>query len=228
MDSNISKLAIANKSLYKIGAKRLSSFNDGSPNSIIINDIYATCLEELLEEHTWSFAVQAVPLATLALSVALPVMNDGIQYAYGLPADFIDVYMLSQPAFYRIETVKPPYVASATVALLSDQATISGMRYVFNNDDPTTYTAKFIEALSTKLALECCFKISEAAALVGAMEGKYQKALISAISVDSNNSSPDQSIANEWFIARLAGSGAVSGLPNGNIGFFPDPYNPEG
>lgn len=227
-DNNDSKLLIVNKALTKIGAKRLSSLNDGSPNSIIINDIYDSCRDETQEEHVWSFCIQTVGLTTLTLAVPLPNMNDGISTAYGLPSDFLSVYLLSQPAQYRIEILKAPYITSGTqLALLSDQNTLSGMKYVFNNDDPTTYTAKYSDALACKIALECCFKISEAAQMAVAMETKYQKALISAISSDSQGSNPDQAIADEWFTARLAGSGLVSGLPNGNIGFFPDPWNPN-
>lgn len=227
MDNLQDKLVVANKALYKIGARRLSSLTDGSPNSIIINDIYETCLTEILEEHPWSFATQTVTLASLTLSEDLPSMGDGMNYAYGLPADFLKVYQLSCFCQYRIEMLKSPYVTTPTLALLSDQSTLAGMRYIFLNDDPTTYNSKFLDALACKIAKACCFKISEASNLVGQIEADYDRALISAMSNDSNNMSPDDAIANEWFIARLAGSGNVTGLPNGNIGFFPAPYSPD-
>ncbi len=57
------------------------------------------------------------------------------------------------------------------------------------------------------------------------MEALYQRDLISAIGSDSNSGTPDDAIANTWFVARLAGSGAVSGLPDGNVGWNADPYN---
>lgn len=227
MDNLQDKLVVANKALYKIGAKRLASLNDGSPNSIIINDIYETCLTELLEEHPWSFAIQTVTLSTLTLATALPNMNDGMSYAYGLPANFLKVYMLSVDCRYRIEMIKTPYVTTPTLALISDQSTLAGMRYIFLNDDPTTYNSKFLDALSCKLAKACCFKISEASSMAQQMEADYDRALMSAMSNDSNNMSPDQAQADEWFIARLAGSGVATGLPNGNIGFFPAPYSPD-
>lgn len=223
MDQNQSKLIIANKALYKIGAKRLSSLDDGSPNSILINDIYPSCLIELLEEHPWSFAVQTVSMTQLALLTALPVMNDGVDVAYACPADFLNIYLLSTPAIYRVETIKPPYVAAPIVAILSDVSNMAAMKYVFVNDDPTSYTAKFINALSTKLALDLCFKISEAASMSAAMETKYQKDLLSAISADSNSSTPDQAIADEWFIARLAGSSNNNLAPWGITASSPTP-----
>lgn len=170
----------------------------------------------------WVLQAGYVPLLT-----ALPIMNDGITLAYAIPTDFRMLYMLNIPsAQYRIEELRPPIVTTQTIALLSDTPGLV-MRYGFTNDDPTTYSAKFYEALACKLAYEACFKISEAAQYAAKLEGDANRALLSAISVDSKNNAPDQPIANEWFVARLAGSGVVTGLPNGNIGFFPDPYNPN-
>lgn len=161
------------------------------------------------------------------LLLALPVMNDGISVAYAIPSDFMTLYLVSiRSAQIRIETLKSPIVTTTVVALLSDTVGLI-VKYIFNNDDPTTYSAKFYEALACKLAWEACFKISEAAQYAAKVESDYTKALLSAMTADSKNQSPDQPIANEWFYARLAGSGgSVVGLPNGNIGWSPDPYNP--
>lgn len=228
MSSLFSKTGIANKALLKIGAKRISDLDDSNdPNVTSINDIYDSVRQEVLSEAPWSFAIQQVALTSLTLAATLPALGDGINYAYGLPSDFLEIYMLSVPCQYRIQMLQTPYVTSPTLALLSDQSTLAGMRYIFDNDDPTTYGAKFYEAMACKLALELCFKVSEAQGMVDRMAAAYAKALLSAISWDANTSIPDQAVANEWFIARLAGSGVVSGLPNGNIGFFPDPYSPD-
>lgn len=169
----------------------------------------------------WVLQSGVAPLLT-----PIPAMNDGIQYVYQLPSDWLSLYLLNVPcAQIREQILKAPYLAVSTFCLLSDTIGLI-VRYVFNNDDPTTYSAKFYDTLACKLAYEACFKISEAAQYSAKMESDYAKALISAMAADSKNNSPDQAIANEWFIARLAGSGVVSGLPNGNIGFFPNPYEP--
>lgn len=225
MGQFFSRLGIANKALYKIGAQRLASLDDSNnPNAIFINDIYNQCLIEVLEEHVWSFAIQTVPLTQLTLSVALPDMGDGVSTAYGLPSDFISPYLFSAPCTIRKEMIKSPYVPAPILALLSDNNNLKAMKYVFENNDPTTYTAKFYEALACKLAHELCFKISEAAQFAVAIKAEYDKALLSAIASDSNSSTPDQAAADEWFIARLAGSanllpwGVTPGSPS------PEPY----
>lgn len=201
------QLGIANKAMYKIGAQRLASLDDTqNPNAIFISDIYNQCLIELLEEHTWSFAIQTVPMVQLTLAQTLPDMGDGVNTPYAMPSDFISAYMFSASCIYRKEMIKAPYVAQPTMALIINNSNLTAMKYVFENDDPTTYTAKFYEALACKLAHELCFKISEAAQFAAAKEAAYQKALISAIASDSLSSTPDDAIADEWFVARLAGT----------------------
>lgn len=227
MGQLFSKIGLYNKALLAVGAQRAASVDSADPNVTSLNDIFDPCLQEVISEHTWSFAIQTVTLQTLTLATNLPVMNDGISTAYGLPADFIEVYLLSQPCQYRIEQLNSPYVTSPTQAMLSNVSTLSGMKYIFNNTDPTTWTPKFYDAVARRLAMEICPKVSKAPGLLDKIYAGYNKALLSAISSDSQGSSQDQSQADEWFIARLAGSGVVTGLPNGNIGFFPDPYNPN-
>lgn len=227
MDSTRSQLTIVNKALFRIGAGRIASLNDGSSNAVIVSEIYQECLTEVIEEAPWSFCIKDVALSEIALDTDLANMSDGIDIAYALPADYLDLYMINFPtAQIRQEYLDTPYVSSPVLALLSDTPGLV-MRYKFINTNPTTYTSKFADAVALNLARNLCFKISEASDMATKMEGMYQKALLSAISADSKTSTPDAAIANEWFIARLAGSGVVSGLPNGNIGFFPDPFNPD-
>lgn len=224
MGQFFSELGIANKALYKIGAQRLDSLDDvNNPNSVYINDIYNQCLIEVLEEHTWSFAIQTVPMVQLTLIEALPDMVDGVNTPYALPSDFINPYMFSASCIYRKEMIKPPFVVAPTLALIINNSNLTAMKYVFENDDPTTYSAKFYEALACKLAHELCFKISEAAQFAQVKKAEYDKALLSAITSDSNTSSPDDPIADEWFVARLAGT--TNTAPNITPGSPPpEPY----
>lgn len=167
----------------------------------------------------WLLQTGAVPILQ-----TLPSMNDGVNNLYLIPSDFVKPYLFSSPAFYRIETVKPPFVTTTQQVLLTNDATINAMKYVFYNTDTSTWTAKFYEAMACKLAYELCFKISEAAQWAAKCEAGYNKALMSALGTDALDSSPDEPIANEWFIARLAGStnvapwGITPGSPN------PEPY----
>jgi hypothetical protein len=152
----------------------------------------------------------------------LPSMNDGCINPYALPADFINPYLFSAPAFYRKEVIKPPYLPANQTVLLTNNPNLSTMKYVFNQQDLTQWSAKALEAMATKLAWQLCFKISEAAQYAAGLEKDYTMVkLISAITADSNTTTPDESIANAWFIARLSGSTGAVGLgpDNNNVGW---------
>lgn len=212
MDASASKIALANLALYKIGAKRISSFTDGSAEARVINDIYDQCREMVLEEHPWSFATTSVALQTLSLTPT--DMGDGLSIAYAFPPDWLFTYMVNFPyANMRKEEL------SGQSVLLCDTAGLK-IKYIFNNDDPTKYSAKFYEALACKLATEACYKLSQSGQKVTAEKVDYQSALLSAMAADSKNSGPDQPEQSEWFLARLSGSNTVPINPlNGNIVF---------
>jgi|GEM_PF-4826628 hypothetical protein len=156
------------------------------------------------------------------LLIPLPLMNDGCNHPYACPLDFINPYLFSTRVFYRKETVKPPYLATPTIVLLMNAPAIASMKYVSSQLDVTQWSSKFVEAIATALAYQLCFKISEAAQYAAGLEKDYSAKLISAIAADSNTTSPDQAIADEWFLARLTGSTAAVGLgPDGNnVGFY--------
>lgn len=152
----------------------------------------------------------------------LPIMNDGCNNPYALPGDFINPYLFGAPAFYRKEEVGPPYFAAQRTILMCNNPNIPTMKYISAYPSFSSMSAKACEALATKLAYQLCFKISEAAQYAAGLEKDYQGKLISAIAADSNTTSPDESVANEWFIARLSGStGAVGlGQDNNNVGYY--------
>lgn len=156
------------------------------------------------------------------LLLPLPLMNDGCNNPYYLPSDFINPYLFSAPAFYRKETVKPPYIGTAQICMITNNPNIATMKYVFNQTDLTQWSAKALEAFASKLAKALCFKISEAAQYAMALGQEYDRNVISAITSDSNTTSPDEARADAWFIARLTGStGAIGlGVDGDNVGFY--------
>ena len=152
----------------------------------------------------------------------LAIMNDGCNNPYALPTDFVNSYLFGAPAFYRKEEVGPPYLPVQTTILMCNNNNIPTMKYTSAYPSISSFSAKACEALATKLAYQLCFKISEAAQYAAGLEKDYQAKLISAISSDSNTTSPDQAIADTWFIDRLSGATGAVGLgpDNQNVGWF--------
>jgi hypothetical protein len=277
------QLGIWNDAAYKVGSKRFvagdisAPASSNNPAALYLSDLWPFIVQEILEEHPWSFAVNTVPLVPLnppawltstsysvgayvlqggaiyvclvahtsnvfatdiaagdwavqedqsnvniaPLLLPLPAMNYCCVNPYALPLDFVKPYLFSAPGFYRLEVIKPPYIAVAKQVMLINNPNVAVMKYVFNQTDYTQWAAKACNALSTRATQKLCFKISEAAQYAAAMIKQYDTDLISAISNDSNNTSADEAIADGWFIARLNGStGAVGvGPDNNNVGW---------
>jgi hypothetical protein len=218
MNAQQNKTALANYALSKIGGK-IFNFGDGSTSDVVMSAIYDQCRRFLHEECPWSFDIRTLQLEQLAVS--LLTFGDNIQYCYQLPSDFLKIYKINFPyAYLQFENIP-----GNGLCLLSDTAGLI-IKYVFDNDDPTTYSAKFYEALACKLAKEACFKLVEATKYQSKMDADYEKAFTTAAASDGQMSTADQVEESEWEWSRLAGSSGFVYYPGQalNVGYFP--YTP--
>jgi hypothetical protein len=198
MNAQQNKTALANYALSKIGGK-IFNFGDGSSSDIVMSAIYDQCRRFLIEECPWSFCIETLQLTTLA--VPLLTFGDNVTVAYQLPPDFLKIYKINFPyALLVFENIP-----ANGLCLLSDTQGLM-MKYVFDNDDPTTYSAKFYEALACKLAKEACYKLTESMKFREKADADYGQAFITAAASDGQMSSPDGVIEDEWLFARLAGT----------------------
>ena len=194
--SSSSKINIANRALHKIGAKTITLFGEDSPSARAISNCYDDIRDEVLSEHPWGFAQKRY---VLALTTDVPLLTeDGMRYVYALPTDLIKVNYVSQPgATFRIENGQ--FISN-----------VNGLKiiYTYRNDNPTSYFAKFITALVTRLAAEICFELTESTKKAEALYKLYEEIdLPSACSVDSQQGTPDQVICDEWeFQRQIAGA----------------------
>ena len=217
MNAQQNKIALANYALSKIGGK-VFNFGDGSSSDLVMSAIYDQCRRYCLEQCPWSFAQVTYSLTQLALATTIPDLNfgDGVLIAYALPPDFLKLYQVNFPyALIKFENVK-----GSGLIMLSDTTGLM-MKYIFDNDDPTVYSAKFYEYLACKLAKEACFKLAEAVKYAQGMKAEMESAFLEAAAEDGQLSSPDQVQQNEWDFARLAGSSSYVWYPSGNIGYYP-------
>ena len=199
----IDKLYVANLALQKIKAKRLiSSFTETGPEANAVNTCYDIVRDDLLEENPFTFATKRWVLTE---TVETPVFtDDGCKVAYSLPDDFLKVTAISDRfAFWKIEAN-----ATGEKRLVSDTRGLK-IKYTFRNDNPATYTSKFLKVLATKLAHELCYHIAEAARYAEMLYQEYERELVSAISSDSQSGSPDQVIQDAADRARYIGAPAL-------------------
>jgi hypothetical protein len=204
LNSNESPVSIANAALGKIGIAVISSLFPPDANSkgaIRVSNVYNQLRDFVLSQHPWTFAKKTTALAQLVQTV--PNFGDGVSIAYAIPSDWIKPNKWNFPnAIIRLEAGA---IYSDTLGLM--------VKYTFANNDPTTYSPEFIEALATKIAAEVCYDLTNNVGKAKELQDEFTLKLGQAISADSMNDTPDQAIADEWFIARLSGAQTSVPLP---------------
>jgi hypothetical protein len=113
MSSTTTKLIIANLALGKIGARRITTFGETTTEEgLLINNCYAPLLDELLEEHLWSFAQKRVALVDMTEPEDYDDWVTGTVYTY----DALAVQVVYDPTLVRYYKLKVTHTASALFA----------------------------------------------------------------------------------------------------------------
>lgn len=82
MSAGDTGISICSDALIMLGAKAITSFNDGTDESSVCDRLYPDIRDALLTQHVWSFTLKKVKLSRL---VTTP--NSAWQYEYQLPGD---------------------------------------------------------------------------------------------------------------------------------------------
>jgi len=200
------KTGLANLAIRKIGANRISSFDDGSNEADLMKDVYDAIRDEVLEAFPWSFAETTVPVQTLALVPYSDVEN--LTIAYALPNDFIRPVAVSNVgATFKFESFKNSD-NTMTKMLLSDMANLQ-LKYVFRNDDPSSYSPSFVTALATRLGAEIGFNIAQAAKKAQMLLEEYETMRLPDAKSRDSGGTPEEPAQSEWEVARTIGKGSM-------------------
>jgi hypothetical protein len=189
------KVGIANVGLQAIGGSTITSFNQGTKNANVVNDIYEELRRNLLS-YAWNFATNRVELAR---STTVPAYQ--FEYAYVLPSDWIYTVSVHEndlgagTTFYKSEQV------GGQTALLSDSENLY-LRYVKDEDDPNLMPADFRFALSMALARDMSIPIANSVVMYDKFEGVARKALIKAKATDAQGSFPESRPRGSWADSR--------------------------
>ena len=173
-----SAINICSTALMKLGAKSISSFEDGTVEAEISSKMYPMVRDSLLSSYPWSFAVGQIKLNKLNIT---PIAD--YQYAYALPNDFLRVVsagfgVKGSGAEYRIFENR-----------LHTNASEVNLTYIFRPMEEN-FPAFFYEALVSKLAAELCLPLTENAAATQELQRQAEKVVTNARLVDSQQATP--------------------------------------
>lgn len=127
----------------------------------------------------------------------LVVIGTYVPVVYQKPSDLIKVIKKSSECAYV--TIEDDKIISDTDSLK--------VIYTFLNLNVSEYSSKFVQALSTRLAAEIAFEITNSVNKSRELLSLYEsKVLPAAIAVDSTRGSPDEIIQDEWIDAMELGT----------------------
>lgn len=188
-----SKVDICNEALNLLGANTIASLTETSTTAVLCNRIYDTELDYLLRQHNWNIAVRE---ANLAAVTGTPVV--GWLYKFLMPTD---PYCLRVLNVYDTSDDDQNFQCRGR-HIYADVSSID-ILYVGRITDPNEFDSMFMKTLVDLLAYRLAFPVTRSTETATTMFTAYRNSLADAMSVDSQEGTPEQIKSEDLIDARL-------------------------
>lgn len=174
----LNDVALCSRTLIRLGAAPIASFDDGSAESKIAGALYAPARDALLSAYGWSFATA---------QIALPLLPDAplADFAYGfqLPNDFLRAVSAGTAGRGRGLT----YRISRGALHTNVQEVI--LTYIFRPEEEE-FPPYFDSLLIARLAAEFCIPVTENTSRADALYKIADLEFARARQIDSQQDTP--------------------------------------
>lgn len=192
-----SSVAIANRALQKLGAKRIESLTQDHANARSMNAAYESVRDAELRRYTWSFAKRRTSVAADGAQTTWGKWN-----RYSLPNDFLGLIRddeSGQQTDWRIEAGSE---GTGSFIITADASPLKFL-YIAKVEDPNAYDPLFIEAFACKLALETCEEITQSTTRKESIRNDYATAIAEARRIGAIEKPAQEFPEDPWINARL-------------------------
>lgn len=198
-----SQVEICNQALSKVGADRITSLLDDTPQAKLLNAIYGVKRDAELAARPWSFAITR---ALIPASSTAPAF--GWARAFPQPSDYLAMVQVGETyAFYDNSSGEFGGGALFEIeggAVLTDQSSPLAIRYISRITNAGLYPPLFVEAFACRLAAEICEKLTQNLSKRDAAWKERAQALREAIRINAIER-PPQSIPPSSWVRALEG-----------------------
>lgn len=184
-----SDVAICNSALVKVGAKRITTLADNTPEARLCSEQYGKVRDDLLRSHPWNFAIKR---AQLTVSTT-PVFY--YTHSFTIPADclrILNIIELDDTTEWRKEGNQ----------ILCFEPGLS-LTYISQVTNTTLHDAIFDEVLALKLAHDICYALTQSTTLKQLLAEEYKAALKDARTFDAQESSVRTVWSRDFFNSRF-------------------------
>lgn len=205
-----SETDICNRALQRLGAKRIVSLTQDTPNARSCNVAYAALRDAELRSNPWNFAIAR---AQLAASSTAPLF--GKAYAYPLPSDFLRLLSPDPNADYTSAigvdwgttgtwqgNFSYPDLQIEGQSIFSNFPPPLQIRYVSKVTDPNVMDPLFREALSARIAVELCEEITQSNTKLAAISEAYKEIVAEARRTRALENPPKLPVVDSFITVR--------------------------
>lgn len=197
----MNQTAICNLALLRLGInQQIADITDASPQARACNAVYDLCVESMLHERPWPFAVRQVDLAL----VGTQLIADWY-YTYRYPSSYLNVHrviptLVADDTTPVIYTAPPMAVDLDTYPFASGSDDDGGLIHTDVDDaialgtvkvaDPSQYSPLFCSALAWYIAAEIAVSLTKDRGLYSNAYAQYEQKVSEAFSAAANEPKP--------------------------------------
>ncbi len=185
-----SDVKIVNLALQKLGADRIESLTEDSPNARSMNACYEAMRDAELRRYDWSFAIAR---KSVAKDPSGPVWGGWNRYS--LPNDFLRLIRDDESGSFVDWKIEGIYILSKDAAPLQ-------FRYIARISDPNFFDSLFVDAFACRLALQTCEEITGSTAKKQGVKEDYDDAIAEARRLGAIEKAALEAPEDPWLAAR--------------------------
>lgn len=195
-----SDVEICNRALHKLGADTIIALTDDNNRARVMNVAYQPVRDAELFRRRWKFSIKRASLPALSSTPAF-----GYAYQYQVPTDFLRLIeggdLMSNVDLSDYRGGGATYAREGDKILTNYEAPID-VRYIARITDTSLFDPAFAEALSARLAMECCKRITDSDTAKAAAQADYRLAIREAIVANAIERAAESMADDSWMMAR--------------------------
>lgn len=167
----VDKVGLCNAALALLGDDKIDALTDTTDRAKLCSRLYDPTRDAVLRAHLWKCCKKR---AVLSPAIDAPAFEWAYQFL--IPADCIRVISIDQEGYITPFKIEGRYILANT--------NVANCRYIFNNDDPTSYSGGLVDVMVYALAKALAYPITHSAAMRDSIGTEYTRALVQARAAD--------------------------------------------
>lgn len=203
-----STVAIANRALSMLGARRIESLTQDHSNARTMNAAYIPLRNKLMRQYAWNFAIKRASIAADATKTVYGELN-----RFPKPNDYVRLLRDAQTSGTfpgtgtgtnrsGILDIRHDWQIEGLFIVTADAAPLK-FRYLAAIEDPTLHDPLFDEALAALMAWQTCDEVTQSNTKKTLLKDDYEDTIALARRSNAFENDADVPLEDDWNLVRL-------------------------